>query len=998
VIFGQWKPGNGSEELVRAVDAIIAEAQMRSLARTPWSLAELEPDEDDYDWLCRWADGLEYKTVRSWISSLTPYKANEWSMTRQAAFGLIFLFFTSEVARRDASEGHLWKFVCKVSGKTPRFDDDVEALLFVQGQPTQALKQAVEQAAYAFNLRNVFGISGLMNWFDTVFLQFGFTRRGFLERLPFWLAGHATTQAITWLLSGQRHSPTFAALWHNLQELRRKNIRPDQFLLRAKDSPWLLPDWYADALAQAMRRPDLGTSGGSAALLPLGAEKPFLAVPTLLWQNTPAPVFVTHFQNLADQPLDEPHYTLVIAGRECATLVRQEDATYASMPTDTIILPLIAPSVAASLIRPDGEPVQTQSLALYEPADEVTAFRPDGARVADAWTTPISPAADLILLLSSDLTLTPPPARSALLADGTGRFHHLLRGWTPDTCVRLADEEFWKPVVARGPTLAEPEWATGVHIQWRRSAPEAAGTLAVAGPVAWLTVNHPDAVQVDWVRTGGIRLTRFVNPTSGRVAFGPAPLYDGHVERKVWLRLVREEDDGPQACVVCRTLDTRRAGGEGAMRQTPDGWVPMGEGTRLSVWEARTTPVRLVTPFAWGGFGPDSEFGLIEGEAWIGNAGRMARPLGRLGGWGASLELRPRPYNSVEEGIVLAAEVYDTGDLATALLLPKEGAIPAVQIRLHEPKEPDRYFQILWWDLGGDLFTIPGENISVLADGSWRCDVPGEASEPLVIGISYEGTRRGAWWRDDWADRIGDVGKNAPARCASLLRYFKLPLCAPGHVVQVQALLRAAPGEVLGAWFGNEGLPDGFRQEEDLNWDPTLRTLISDLSPDLTTAKGLVRLLGSQGVTFEDRLLLAVDRLTAVCPLLAARFMRVYREELLDHQVRAGQRTQAEVRRILQHVCCRLLDLPPTAGDPEIIRRKEALVDATAEVLGLGIVNAVNSAFVSSRAGGLVQKAVDLFEGRPLPSVHRDNLAVAFATVDPLRRLVAATLVQRLTN
>jgi len=97
-------------------------------------------------------------------------------------------------------------------------------------------------------------------------------------------------------------------------------------------------------------------------------------------------------------------------------------------------------------------------------------------------------------------------------------------------------------------------------------------------------------------------------------------------------------------------------------------------------------------------------------------------------------------------------------------------------------------------------------------------------------------------------------------------------------------------------------------------------------------------------------------------------------------------------------VCCRLLDLPPTAGDPEIIRRKEALVDATAEVLGLGIVNAVNSAFVSSRAGGLVQKAVDLFEGRPLPSVHRDNLAVAFATVDPLRRLVAATLVQRLTN
>jgi transposase InsO family protein len=191
-------------------------------------------------------------------------------------------------------------------------------------------------------------------------------------------------------------------------------------------------------------------------------------------------------------------------------------------------------------------------------------------------------------------------------------------------------------------------------------------------------------------------------------------------------------------------------------------------------------------------------------------------------------------------------------------------------------------------------------------------------------------------------------------------------------------------------------LPDGFRHEADLYWDPTLRALIANWSPDLITAKSLVRFLGGEGTSFEERLHLTVARLTSVCPLLASRLVRVYKDELLSLQVRAGQRTRLEVQLILRHVCCRLLELPPMADDGELVRCKEALVDTIAEVLGLG--NAVHPAFVSSPAGGMVQKAVDLFEGRSIPKVHLANLSTAFATVDPLRRLVAATLVQRLIN
>lgn len=984
------------QELVKAVDAVIASIQANFLAKSPWSLAELRPDDNDYQWLLQWADGLQYETVRTWISSLVPYRDNEWSITRQASFGLLFLFLASEVGRRDATEGHLWKFICKILGQTPRFGERVEALLFVQGQPTYELKQAIAQAASTFNLRNVFGISGLMTWFDTVFLQFGFTQRGLADRLPFWLAGYGTTQAISSLLSGERHSPTFAALWHSLQEVRRGNITAAQFQQRVQDSPWLLPELHKDAPNFATRRSDLGTSRTSAA--GISTEPSFLAPPVLRWNQAQPPVFVTHFQNLIDLPLDEPGYTLLIAGKECVTLIRQGDGTYQALSDAEITLPVVAPTVVASLVRSDGTAVRNQSLSLYDPADEVTAFRsPDGARLADAWSAPLNPATDLFLLLSGDLTLTPSSTRWALLTGGSGRFYHLTRGWSAETHVLLGDEVFWKPVIAQGQTKAEPPWARSVQVQWRRSVPEAAMGLTLEGPVGWLTVEHPVDVQVEWVRTGGEQLTRFVNATSGRVSYGPAPLYDGHIERKIWLRLKRNSEEGQGATPECRTtliyrtISVRSAGGEGAMRQTVNGWVPMGAATRLSVWESRTTPVCLVTPLAWKGFGPQNEFGLIEGDAWIGNAAQFARPLGRLSGWGASLELRARPYNSFGDCISLAGEVYDTGDVAAASVLVNETGTRYVNVLLHSVKEPDNDFQVLWWDSSGEVFSVAGEDIFALADSSWQCDAPQGALEPLVIGISYEGIRRGVWWCDNWSEQASALAETDAARCASLLRYFKLPLCAPKHLPYVQGILHASPGETLAAWLSSTGLPNGLRHQVDLDWNQTLRMLIGKWSPTLLAAKKLVQILGSEGVTFEDRLLLTADRLTAICPLLAARVMRVYRDELL-----LPQRGKAEVQRILLHLCCRFLDLHPEAKDAELLRQENALVETTAEMLGLGIVNQVSSTFVSSRAGGLLQKAIELFDGKPVDKVHKDNLDVAFATVEPLRRLVAATLMRRL--
>jgi len=155
-------------------------------------------------------------------------------------------------------------------------------------------------------------------------------------------------------------------------------------------------------------------------------------------------------------------------------------------------------------------------------------------------------------------------------------------------------------------------------------------------------------------------------------------------------------------------------------------------------------------------------------------------------------------------------------------------------------------------------------------------------------------------------------------------------------------------------------------------------------------ARRLVKLIGV-GQAFIDKFLSTVDRLVSICPLLAARFACTYRDDVL-----LPQRTKEEVQSIMRLVCCRLGNLSPDASNADIEQRKNALRSSAAEMLGMGVVNAVDPAFISSRQGGLLERSLDLFANRPITETQRGNLDVAFATVEPLRRLVAVTLTQRL--
>ena len=162
-----------------------------------------------------------------------------------------------EFARREGNERSLW-----VTIRQGHFSETTDSELFAKDHPTRLHKDALESAARWLNLRHVFGQVGLQNWFDTIYLQFGFSRGSFMRRLPEWLAGQGETLAIQQLLNGPMQSATFRQLWERLLDFRRHFITEQQVRPVIESSPWVLPEWAKDLMIQARTKPHLGAGEG----------------------------------------------------------------------------------------------------------------------------------------------------------------------------------------------------------------------------------------------------------------------------------------------------------------------------------------------------------------------------------------------------------------------------------------------------------------------------------------------------------------------------------------------------------------------------------------------------------------------------------------------------------------------------------------------------------------------------------------------------------------
>ena len=197
-IFGAIPPDCGESSIRRGAGAVLDAAEQRQLSSRPWSLAELQFGLDDLEWLSIWALSARSPFLKGCLDSWSDAGIPGHQLHMQAATGLLFMALFAEVGRRDGHEGSLWGRIVDLV-----FESEPPDWLFVQGQPSHLLKEALEDAARSAGLRHVFGVEGVQNWFRSVYLQFGFTKTGFEQRLPEWLAGQPGTVAIEGLLGSR---------------------------------------------------------------------------------------------------------------------------------------------------------------------------------------------------------------------------------------------------------------------------------------------------------------------------------------------------------------------------------------------------------------------------------------------------------------------------------------------------------------------------------------------------------------------------------------------------------------------------------------------------------------------------------------------------------------------------------------------------------------------------------------------------------------------------
>lgn len=954
-IFAACKTDDRKTTIADALSAINARADELKLGQTPWSLAELRASDYDYVWLRVWVKELSADIVRECLSETDGFHISAGRVKDQEALGCLLLLWMAETARRDAIEGELWPYVAG-----GYFSADVQSLFFTQGQPTQLLRELLKLAAERFNLRHALNEIGGMRWVNTVFQQFGFTRRGFRQRLPEWLAGQAP-QNVQALLDGRQGSDSFRQLWQDLQAHRLEQTTAGQLRLKLESNAWLLPEWVDDVLALASASPNLPT-------IPADTDQPpdsFITQPLLRWHEGGSPYFLCQLAaNFSGAELTDDCYDVHIGGQIKGRLLRQADGCYSPTQSNSIALSFAQPTATASLINPKGETVASCELEFWLSDEDVIAYRlPSGERL-DPFACSLNVNASYALLTAADLTVEPEPGEWQLADFSQFKLYRLRPGWSPEMRVMLDGELLWKPNSRR--VLPAQAWADQVDV-----------FLVEQRSIKWgkefqIKIIHPPDVTIRYARCRGraLTLTQQDEVTAISAPLTVIPEFDTN---KLVFRIGLQKND--QRCSVQRPLQLNVIGA--AHLDTAD-WQPLNKHSRLTVGQAKRDWFKLVIPRNWGAQALNvNNLFLFEGDNTSYQRPVSFGALGNLTGWGAPLRVR-QLFNFApgRPSLSLAATVVNHGVLEEAVCesLP-DGTARLLRLRFHERIEPGERHSVHWWDVSGELMQLtPKYHDEAEGGWWWVCDLPESCGEMLAVAVAYDGERLGAWWTERlWLQAASNLTARNARRTAALLRWFHLPLLSREALSVLRPLIAEQPTSFLKAWLLNEGLPDELAfppsaaLQKDETWLGVVRALFHQWQPGAETARQT--LLAMAEVDDDDDLVEflpdAAKRLMAVDPLLLAKTLKVW-----SHPRRA---------QAIQRVRLKLAHCDNVA---EINRLKPRLIEEVKGSLNVDI------GLLNNIPNGLLASAVSALRQNKLLETQENNLALAVR--QPKARLLLA--------
>lgn len=957
-VFKNLPVDNDYEVLKAAVAAILARAKQLHVASAAWSLAELCLDHDDFTWLCAWARQLKYGVTRRCLreGQWQRFQIEHETYSYTECMGLLLLLTACEVARREADERGLWGAIRK------SFSLDAQDVLFTQGTPTRYHRDALELAARRFGLRHVFGIEGLQNWYDTISLQFGFSRHGFLRRLPEWLAKQGQPFAVQRLLNGPMQSKSFKMLWDTLHHFRQKNITEGQCQKRLHDNPWILPEWIDDLLRVARTKPHLESKAGT----PSGdistdeQAEPFLDEPVLHWEPPSAPHFTCQIANLATLDLTEEHYEIVIAGKSYARLARQSDGTYSAEPSETITLPVTRPSLAANLLAEDGSVIQSLTLRLWDENEDVIAYKAMLGQRIDPWQAIMRPGEKYILQIASDLTVIPPPQHWYQI--GRTKLYWLEAGWSPQLQVQLEGEALWYPRLNRAMTpLTEIAARVAPDIKILITNER----MLHFGEQTRFSIVHPADTSISFVRIGGQPIDFEVisdrHVTTAPLEIQPA-LFASQTEAKVELSIGVKTTTG-----IVRILKDVVLPCMGVAQLTPDGWKAIDPTRPLTVEQAQTQPTKL---FLY----ERGQWMLFEGDLWIDRNWQRPRPIGTLTGLGAALTLRKGTYNVLEEPFIVTQTVTNPACIADIEIIedPSTSQDRTLRVHLTHSIEPDNDHALLWWDSKG-IFQVLSSLSAEYQEGEiwWQTSLPSHLTQPLAVAIAYKGARLGAWWDIRWSRILHTPKITAPSLVAAMLRWLQLPLLGANYSNDVKTFITAYPVEIFSAWIADQAPRRPFQiqwTETGIidGWLSTVRALTQDWQPEAGTAQALVDALIDDEVEdalFEEQMLQVVWHLLRVSPLLMGTVILAWVKE-----VGLPQLGKKQTQSLLDLFIKSMLNVEEDASQALISQNEKELKQ------GVALEMHVDPNFLER---SVIPQALNALQRRSIEPLHLNNINVA---------------------
>ncbi len=841
----------------------------------PWSVAELELTDSDFAELKAWLLSFEQKMIveahnQGWSRSLDPNK----KYTNSVVCGFLLHLLYAEHVRRFGSEGNYWGCVSKLDWTAY----DRHLLFNSNSQPTQFHRDLLQKSAQQLKMRHAFGVEGTPQWFSTGYLQFGFTKKGFLTRLPEWLSTplHSTTAIETLCSDSSTGSSSFKKLWGSLSDYRRNLISEGTLRARLNSSFWILPDWHNDILATAKKRAHLGTDTGYAKTDDL--YDTFLSSPKLIFTNQGSPEFQLEIINVADLPLTAPEYRIVLNGDTKLRLIQQQDGSYIPTTHAPLAIPFTTNEVNSSLEdATTGALITSQNLICWSPDELLCAFKSDGTRYPDPTSLKTGNQDQLYILFPSALenTTNPQPLSTWISPNGQ---------WTIAEVSSSASFELsyegdlvWSLDEARMTNSAEREVL-------RESVTATAEPVEISSGLLFTTIEIdlepiPGCeVQLDWARIGIEKLK-----------------FDQGTLRAPWQ--VSPENLSQGLNIQCSISVNGQSLRQRIHLEIPfQGAIWLHRGTYrlnpprvLLTRETEQSSVRI-NPESLGPTDRLTDCAIIEGSRLV----RRLRPgpisLGKLTGMGAPLELWSDLFNQRKVNQRLADAVIDGGlikqvfiDQESIVITPTPGALLRAD------------FGFYAW-VGSQSTPMQIASISASEEDTefgtkaWRVANDWQHESISAIAVFFEDNCIGSWWNlKNWTIPLHHCASDEYASdYAEVIRLFRCPILYDETKKWVQDYCRQHLDAILPRWLTLEltrELPGGrhisVQAEHNEAWHRAVGSILGVFNTklDLATANLIVETLQPDEQTEIVRIIRVAYSLIRVSPPLACEVISTWLEQ-----------------------------------------------------------------------------------------------------------------------